>query len=91
MTYEDEINRVMAFSSQEFSASEKSDSALGIVISRYLAFGKLAGISQGELIDFLGVSSPSVLELAGYTDDEQEKVMKLLGQLSDKEIHAQEK
>ena len=91
MTYEDEIKRVMAFSSQEFSESERSDSALSIVTARNLALGKLAGISQGELIDFLGVSSPSVLEIAGYTDEEQEQVMTLLGQLSDGEIHAQEK
>jgi hypothetical protein len=91
MTYEAEIDRVVAFAAREFSASERSDTALSVLTARYLALGKLAGVSQGELIDFLGVSSPSVLELAGYTDEEQKQVMALLGKLSDEEIHDQEK
>jgi len=90
MTYEDEIKRVMDSSVQEFIACKRKDSSLRIVIARYLAKGRFAGISQGELIDFLGVSSPSVLDFAGYTDIEQDQVMTLLGKLSDEEIKAQE-
>jgi len=90
MAYEDEIGRVTELSAKEFRASERSESALRIVLARYLALGRLAGISQGELIDFLGVSSPSVLEVAGYSDEEQDQVMVLLGRLSDEEIRVQE-
>ena len=91
MTYEDGINRVITSAAQEFSASERTESKLRIVIARYLALGRLTGISQGELIDYLGVSSPSVLDIAGYTDTEQDQVMTILGNLSDEEIDAQEK
>ena len=91
MTYEDGINRVITSAAQESSASERTESKLRIVIARYLALGRLTGISQGELIDYLGVSSPSILDIAGYTDTEQDQVMTILGNLSDEEIDAQEK
>ncbi|HXI53089.1 MAG TPA: hypothetical protein VNH84_16350 [Candidatus Saccharimonadales bacterium] len=38
----------------------------------------MRGISHGELIDFLSVSSPSVLDRAGYSNAEAEQVMKSL-------------
>ena len=91
MSYEGEINRIMTISAQDFKTCERSDSALKIAIARYLALGRIATISQGELIDFLGVSSPSVLEMASYSEADQMHVMKLIGPLSDEEIDAQER
>jgi hypothetical protein len=37
---------------------------------RYFKRGHAAGLSQPELIDFLGVSTPSVLDKAGYSDED---------------------
>ena len=48
------------------------------VVSRYFQEGMDAGISHEELIDFLGISSPSVLDNAGYSDSEAIDVMKAL-------------
>jgi hypothetical protein len=48
--------------------------------------GCAAGISTGELVDFLGVSSTSVLDRAGYSDSESQAVIDLLGETSDEEI-----
>ena len=53
---------------------------------RYFHRGALAGFSTGELIDFLGVSESSVLELAGYSDDATQRVMDMAGTISDEEI-----
>jgi hypothetical protein len=55
---------------------------------RYLKRGARAGISQAELIARLGLSSPSVLEQAGYSSDAADQVMNLLGRISDEDIAA---
>src|SRR5438552_3827068 len=48
------------------------------VCCHYFESGEREGISHGELIDFLGISSPSVLDRAGYSDSEAQRVMKSL-------------
>jgi hypothetical protein len=59
---------------------------LRAALCRYLRRGANAGISTGELVDFLGISSPSVLEQAGYSDDRTEEAMRVLATISDEEI-----
>jgi len=48
------------------------------ILCRYFEHGEQEGISHGELIDFLGVSTPSVLDDAGYSDAEALDLMKAL-------------
>src|SRR5258707_10240700 len=48
------------------------------VVCHYFQEGQEEGISYEELIDFLGVSTPSVLDKAGYSDSEALDVMKAL-------------
>ena len=55
-------------------------------LCRYLNRGKRAGFAQEELIDLLGVSSPSVLDTAGCDDAQTKLVMSMMGTLSDEEI-----
>jgi len=55
-------------------------------LCRYLKRGRTAGFSTGALVDFLGVSSPSVLKRAGYSEDLEVLTMEELGTLSDEEI-----
>jgi hypothetical protein len=45
-----------------------------------------AAYSQGELVDFLGVSSPSILDMAGYSDEAAQRVMEMLASITDEEI-----
>jgi hypothetical protein len=54
---------------------------------RYFRRGALAGLSQAELIDSLALSAPSVLDTAGYPPDTAERVMEMIGGISDEEIH----
>ena len=53
---------------------------------RYFKRGTLIGLSQQELIDSLALSVPSVLESAGYSADAAERVMDMIGGISDEEI-----
>ena len=48
------------------------------VCCHYFESGEREGISHAELIDFLGISSPSVLDRAGYSDSEAQRVMESL-------------
>jgi hypothetical protein len=53
---------------------------------RYFRRGSLIGLSQMDLIDSLVLSTPSVLETAGYQPDAAERVMEMIGGISDEEI-----
>lgn len=53
---------------------------------RYLRSGALEGIDQAELIHQLGLATPSVLDLAGYSPDAAQSVMDILKTISDEEI-----
>ena len=83
-----ECDALLAQFAESFRVSARHDAALRQVVVAYLQAGLRAGLSQGELIDFLGVSSPSVLDQAGYADPLQDQVMTILGGIFDNEINA---
>ncbi len=56
------------------------------VLCRYYARGRRANLTPGELIDFLAVSTPSILDAAGYSEAEADALMKLSDSLTDDEI-----
>lgn len=51
-------------------------------IQRYLETGYGAHLSSGELVDFFCVSTPSVLDKAGYSDDEIDFAVKLYDEIN---------
>lgn len=53
---------------------------------RYFRRGALVGLTQQELIDSLALTAPSVLDTAGYPPDAAERVMDMVGGISDEEI-----
>ncbi len=55
------------------------------VLASYLSCVK-DGLSQGELIDYLSISTPSILELAGADSTSQTIVLNLLSEITDEEI-----
>lgn len=44
-------------------------------LCRYYKRGETANLTAGELIDFLGVSSPSILDMADYTEEEGDALL----------------
>lgn len=75
--YGDRIERVCARAADELRSCRDDVLAQLRACCHYFESGEREGISHGELIDFLGVSS-SVLDRAGYSDEEALRVMELL-------------
>ena len=55
-------------------------------LCKYLKQGVSAGFSKGELVDWLRVSSPSILDEAHIADDDQIRLMTMLETITDFEI-----
>ena len=70
----------------EFRACAEDISAQRKACCRYFRRGAIVGLSQSELIDSLGLSMPSVLDIAGYPPEDAERIMGLIGEISDEEI-----
>jgi hypothetical protein len=78
LDYGDRIERVCARAAHELRSCRDHVLTQLRVCCRYFESGEREGISHGELIDYLGVSSSSVLDRAGYSDQEASRVMELL-------------
>ena len=70
----------------EFKACVEDSSAQRQACCRYFRRGLALGLAQAELIDYLGLAMPSVLDAAGYAPEESERVMDMIGEISDQEI-----
>ncbi len=55
-------------------------------LCRYYKRGEQANLTAGELIDFLGVSSPSILDIADYTDEEGDALFVISDSLTEDDI-----
>jgi hypothetical protein len=75
-------------SADDFRENAENPEALRLACCRFFRRGLLIGFSQDELIDFLGLSTPSVLETAGFSAELEQQVMDMVGQISDGEIDA---
>jgi hypothetical protein len=78
----DELYRISAEQLRE----ARHPPALRVELARFFNRWTAAGFTTGELVDFLGVSSPSILERAGFTDDEAAVAMHVVTTLTDDEI-----
>jgi len=74
-------------STAEFKSCAQDIEAQRRVCCRYFRRGAVLGLSQAELIDTLGLTMPSVLDAAGYSPEETERILGLVGEISDQEIH----
>jgi hypothetical protein len=57
------------------------------VLCRYYKRGLRANLTVGELIDFLGASTPSIMDKAGFDDEQVDQVMAISDSLTDEEIN----
>ena len=53
---------------------------------RYYRRGEKANLTASELVDFLAVSTPSILDKAGYTEQESDVLMKISDQFRWKKL-----
>jgi hypothetical protein len=73
--YDERVDRVCNAAAMELRSCRGDLLAQLAVCCRYFESGDKEGISHGELIDYLGVSSDSVLDRAGYSSEEAQCVM----------------
>ena len=82
------LEHVLDVGVSELSQGRFDPAELRRALARFFKRGLDAGVSTGELVDLLGVSSPSVLDRAGFTDVESGRAMDVVSQLTDEEIAA---
>lgn len=56
------------------------------VLCRYYKRGEQVKLTASELIDFLGVSTPSILDMAGYSEDEGKAVFVISDEITEQDI-----
>ena len=76
--YAERIERVCRDAAVQLPSCRDDLLAQVRVCCHYFESGEREGISHGELIDFLGISSPSVLDRAGYSDSEAQRFVEAL-------------
>jgi hypothetical protein len=81
----DELTRLAAEDFRRSAATEQEQRA---ALCRYFRRGAEADLSHEELIDFLGVSTPSVLDMAGYSHAAADRIMLMLREITDDEIRS---
>lgn len=57
-----------------------------LALCRYYKRGERANLTASELIDFLGVSSPSTLDMAEYNDEEGDALFVISDSLTEDDI-----
>jgi hypothetical protein len=73
--YEDRLERVRSEAANGLRVATGDLLAQLHVCARYFNRGTQEGFDYGELIDYLGISTPSVLDQAGYSDEDGLRVM----------------
>lgn len=81
------VEWLSALTAAELRAATPHDRAqLRVALCRYFGRGARANLTPGELVDFLGVSTPSILERAGFTPAQADHAMALADALTAAEI-----
>ena len=67
---------------EELKSAKGSGERQNEALRRYFETGEKANVTAGELVDFLCVSAPSLLDRAGYDGAEADDVMSILENFS---------
>jgi hypothetical protein len=84
--YERLVHGITKKAAADFRQAARSVPEQRPACCRYFKRDEIAGLSRPELVDFFGVSTPSVLEMAGYSDEDAQRVMEMIADISEAEI-----
>jgi hypothetical protein len=84
--YERLVDKLTKQAAADFRLASRSIQEQRQACCRYFKRGELEDMSRPELVDFLGVSTPSILETAGYSDADAQRVMEMIADISEDEI-----
>ena len=76
--WRERLDKVRQQAAADFRTCSSDSLELLRVCARYFQHGKQEGFDHGELIDYLGISSPSVLDMADFSESQATHVMTLL-------------
>ena len=85
--YSDYVRWLSERTATQLKNAKGNQDEVKAVLCRYWKRGYRAGLTPSELIDFLAVDYPSILDRAGFTDEEGDKVMVLSDALTEAEIN----
>jgi len=86
--YKRVVSELSAITADELRAARGNPDAQRAALARYYKRGTRADLSSGELVDFLAISTPSILEKAGYSDDEADALLELSETLTEDELES---
>ncbi len=81
-----DVDEFITTAIEDFKAALEDPEQQRQACCRYLKRGVRAGVAQDDLIHRLGLSAPSILDLAGYSAELADNVMATLKTISDEEI-----
>ena len=84
------VRRLSDEAVEELRAARNDREAQRLALCRYYKRGLAANLTTEELVDFLAISTPSILDQAGYNDAEAEAVMTLSDSLTEDEVDSAE-
>ncbi len=68
----------------ELQQAKGNEAAIRVAVLDYLEIGYGASLTSGELVDFFCVSTPSVMDKAGYSEDEADKAIEIYDEINPK-------
>jgi hypothetical protein len=80
------VDALMKQATADFQQASEDIQEQRYACYRYIKRGEVADLSHSELIDFLGVSTPNILELADYSNKNAQQVMEMLDVIFDEKI-----
>jgi hypothetical protein len=85
--YKRAVSEFTRRAADDFRQSAATEEEQRAALRRYFRRGAEADFSHPELIDFLGISTPSVLDMAGYSVATASRVMEMLRDMKDDELY----
>jgi hypothetical protein len=85
--YKRAVSEFTRLAAEDFRRSGSTQEAQRAALCRYFRRGAGADLSHSELIDFLGISTSSVLDMAGYSVAAASRVMEMLRDMKDDELY----
>jgi hypothetical protein len=83
--YQRSVSQFTQLAAADFRRSAATEQEQRAAICRYFRRCEV-DYSVAELIEFLGVSTPSILSMAGYSDEAAQRVMEMLADITEEEI-----
>jgi hypothetical protein len=81
------VREFTQLAADDFRRSAATEQEQRAALCRYFRCGATADLSHPQLIAFLSISTPSVLDMAGYSVEAASRVMEILRDMKDDALY----